>query len=65
VPTLQYDGNVCFDPRANALSGAVTSPASYYRPNGSKGFFFYNGKVQTCVDVMFPSGKKKRVVAIN
>ena len=34
-------------------------------PKREQGLFFYNGKVQTCVDVMFPSGKKKRVVAIN
>jgi len=62
---LEYDGNVLFDSGAKALSGAVASPASYYRPSGGKGFYFYNGVVQSCVDVMFPSGKKKRVVSIN
>ena len=61
----KFDGNFVKDEDAKDLLGTMGAACSYYRPSGGKGFFVYNGVVQCCLEVQFPSGKRKRVVSVN
>ena len=60
-----FDGNLILDPEARGISAEKGTACSYYRPSGSKGFYFYNGLVQGVFEVQFPSGKRRIVVSLN
>ena len=60
-----FAGNVEMDPKAHGVGARKGTDVSYYRPSGTKGFWFYAGLVQEVWLVQFPSGKKSHVVALN
>ena len=60
-----FDGNVEFDPGSAQLPVARGSGVSYFRPKGSKGFFFYSGVLGGVWSVQFPSGVCRIVAEIN
>ena len=61
----KFNGNTAIDPEANDIAAEPGLKVSYYRPKGSIGFFFYDGKIENVYDVQFPSGKRKVVVGLN
>ena len=61
----KFTGNTAIDKHANDIEAVPGASVSYYRPSGSKGFYFYNGKIENAYDVQFPSGQRKVVVALN
>jgi len=65
VPALDFEPNISIDPTTMSKNGTKGTVASYYRPSGTKGFYFYNGIVQGAWSVQFPSGSRREVVAIN
>ena len=62
-PAPNFVPNRGIDPHTMNLEGTVGTLVSYYRPSGSKGFHFYNGKVHSSWSVMFPTGCRREVVA--
>ena len=61
----KFNGNTAIDPEANDIAAKPGAQVSYYRPSGSKGFYYYNGKIESVYRVLFPSGQRKVVVALN
>ena len=64
-PALNFVPNGCIDPHTLSLEGTAGTLVSYFRPKGSKGFYFYNGSVHSSWSVMFPTGCRREVVAVN
>ena len=64
-PGAKFDGDVTKDSKAVGLSAEAGTDVSYLRPSGSKGFFYYSGKISKVWKVLFPSGQSKHVVAVN
>ena len=60
-----WRGNEAIDVAANEFGTRKDMPIAYYRPSGSKGFYFYSGKLLGVWNVSYPTGKRINVVGIN
>ena len=65
VVTGTFHGNTAIDSEATGIHAAGGSACSYYRPNGTTGFYFYNGLISSVHCVRFFTGKEKTIVAVN
>ena len=65
VPAPNFEPNSSIDPTTMSIDSTKGTVCSYYRPSGTKGFYFYNGIVHGAWSVQFPSGSRRDVVAIN
>ena len=61
----KFKGNTAMDPKAKDISAKPGTHVSYFRPSGSRGFYFYNGLIENAYAVQFPSGQREVVVALN
>ena len=58
-------GNEAIYVNANEFGTQKGMPISYYRPAGTKGSYFYSGKLLGVWNILFPTGKRINVVGLN